>query len=232
MTDANDIFSPIKTTSLAGQVEQRIRDYFTEHKLKIGDPIPKEVDLAAALGVSRNVVREALSHLKMLGLIQSKKRRGSVIAEPDLLGTMKKVLDPSFLGPENLQDLFELRIILEMGIAELLFLRCTKNDLVNLGNIAIKEKQSINDVERISWDIEFHATLYKISGNEMLHQFQRILYPVFHYVYEKLKVKKQKLRPDIATHFDLIDILRSGTSEEYRKAIYSHLTPHFDILQP
>ncbi len=232
MTDATDIFAPIVKTSLAGQVEQKIRDYFTEHKLKIGDPIPKEVDLAEALGVSRNVVREALSHLKMLGLIQAKKRRGTIIAEPDLLGTFKKVLDPLFLGPESLKDLFELRIILEIGISELLFLRINNKDLISLGNIAIKEKQSLNDIERIYWDIEFHASLYKISGNEFLQHFQRILYPVFHYVYEQLKERDQKLRPNIASHFDLIDILRNGTSEEYRKAIYSHLTPHIDILQP
>lgn len=49
-------------------VEMRLREYLKQKSLKPGDPLPKEVDLAESLGVSRNVVREALSRLRMLGM--------------------------------------------------------------------------------------------------------------------------------------------------------------------
>ena len=50
--------------TLVDQVEDRLLNYFKENNLQIGDPIPNEMDLAASLGVARNVLREALSRLK------------------------------------------------------------------------------------------------------------------------------------------------------------------------
>ena len=71
---------PIVSTTMADQVEERLREYITNKAFKPGDAIPKEIELAEALGVSRNVVREALSRLRMLGMIETKKRRGMVLA--------------------------------------------------------------------------------------------------------------------------------------------------------
>ncbi|MCK7555515.1 winged helix-turn-helix domain-containing protein [Chitinophaga sedimenti] len=65
---------PISSKSMAEQVEQSLREYFAREAFKPGDPLPTELELAAALGVSRNVVREALSRFKMLGIIESKRR--------------------------------------------------------------------------------------------------------------------------------------------------------------
>ena len=60
----------IVQTTMADVVELRLRDYLREKSFKPGDPLPKEMDLAESLGVSRNVVREALSRLRMLGMVE------------------------------------------------------------------------------------------------------------------------------------------------------------------
>ena len=56
-----------QAVTLVDQVEDSLLNYFREHDLRIGDSIPNELDLAAALGVARSVLREALSRLKMMG---------------------------------------------------------------------------------------------------------------------------------------------------------------------
>lgn len=82
-----DTLRIVKTNmTLVDQVEDRLLNYFKENNLQIGDPIPNEMDLAASLGVARNVLREALSRLKMIGMIESRPRRGMVLREPSLLG--------------------------------------------------------------------------------------------------------------------------------------------------
>lgn len=53
-----------QAVTLVDQVEDSLLNYFREHDLRIGDSIPNELDLAAALGVARSVLREALSRLK------------------------------------------------------------------------------------------------------------------------------------------------------------------------
>jgi len=59
----------IDTSSLVDKVEDSIVELLQERKLSVGDVIPKEVELAQALGVSRTVIREALARLRMRGLI-------------------------------------------------------------------------------------------------------------------------------------------------------------------
>ena len=60
----------INQTTLIDQVEDSLLTYFKKNDLGRGDSIPNENSLAAELGVARSVVREALSRLKMMGLIQ------------------------------------------------------------------------------------------------------------------------------------------------------------------
>jgi GntR family transcriptional regulator, transcriptional repressor for pyruvate dehydrogenase complex len=58
----------IDTSSLVDKVEKKLVDILQQKKLKVGDSIPKELELAETLGVSRTVVREALLRLRMMGL--------------------------------------------------------------------------------------------------------------------------------------------------------------------
>jgi GntR family transcriptional repressor for pyruvate dehydrogenase complex len=129
----------ISTDTMADIVELRLREFFKKKSFKPGDSLPKEMALVAALGVSRNVVREALSRLRMLGMIETRKKRGMILARPDILGTFERVLDPLIIDDHILQDLFELRLVLEMGLADLLFLRKTDKDIAELEKIAEDE---------------------------------------------------------------------------------------------
>lgn len=69
-------FSAIDTRSLVDKVESNLVELLKQRKLKVGDSIPKEIELAETLGVSRTVIREALLRLRTMGLIESKKKRG------------------------------------------------------------------------------------------------------------------------------------------------------------
>src|SRR5579872_6131176 len=113
----------IDTRSLVDKVEDNLVELLQQRKLKIGDSIPKEIELAESLGVSRTVVREALSRLRMMGLIESKKKKGAVLTSPDLFGIMSKSMNPHILDQDTLKEMFEIRLVLEIGMADLIFNR-------------------------------------------------------------------------------------------------------------
>ena len=102
-----------QTITLVDQVEDRLLNYLKEKDIRTGDSIPNELELAAALGVARSVLREALSRLKMMGMIETRTRRGMILTEPTILGGMKRVVDPRILGEEALFDILGFRIALE-----------------------------------------------------------------------------------------------------------------------
>lgn len=222
----NNDLQKINTPTMADIVEVRLIEFLKKKAFQPGDALPKELEMAEALGVSRNVVREGLSRLKMLGLIESRKKRGMVFVRPDILGSFEKILDPIIMDDTTLKDIFELRLVLEMGLGELLYLKKTDKDIKELEKIA--KTQDIEDnTFRIKQEIAFHGKLYEITGNETLKRFQIMLLPIFGYV----TAMEDKPIHGKTSHLDLVEILKQGTKDDFNKGMLEHLAPHFDRLK-
>lgn len=226
INDLSKNLGRVKSKTMADDVEVKLRQYLKKMSFKPGDPLPTETDLAEALGVSRNVVREALSRLRMLGMIETRKRKGMVLASPDILQAFERVLDPLIIDDTTLSDIFELRLVLEMGLADLLYARMTAEDIDELEKIANSE---INKDKSflVKNEIAFHGKLYEMTGNGTLKRFQIMLLPIFAYVITLVN-KPYSGKVD---HRGLVDILRNGTKEDFKKGMYEHLKPHFDRLK-
>lgn len=217
---------PLGALSMTDRVENILRQYFTDNKFKPGDALPNEIEIARQLNVSRNVVREALSRLRMLGMIEARPRRGMVMAQPDLLAGLEKVMNPLILSIDNLKDIFEMRLILEMGIAEFLFARKTKKDIAEL-EILVENQHDPYSPSKDE-EVAFHSKLYEMTGNETLARFQTLLMPVFEYVFSEYYDRGNHVQiPEPVIHRDLVEILKNGNADEFRKAMYTHLLPYY-----
>jgi GntR family transcriptional repressor for pyruvate dehydrogenase complex len=223
-----DNFKGLDTSSLVDKVEASLVELLQQQKLKIGDSIPKEIELAEMLGVSRTVVREALLRLRMMGLIESKKKKGAVITSPDIFGIMSKSMNPHILDQETLKEIFEIRLVLEIGMADLLYHRITKEDIRQLNHIVGNEPPAAQyHLFNIEHEIAFHGKLYEITGNNTMKKFQKMLLPVFDYVHNSGLLKKQPMLKTFVSHKNLVDILEHGTPEEFRVGMRNHLENHF-----
>lgn len=224
-------FKSVDTSSLVDKVEAKLVQLLKDRKLKVGDSIPKEIELAESLGVSRTVIREALLRLRVMGLIESKKKKGAVITSPDIFGIIGKSMSPHILDQDTLRDMFELRLILEIGMADFIFQRITSEDLAELKKIVGKEPDATQDyLFNIDHEIAFHGKLYEITGNETLRKFQRMLLPVFDYVHHSGLLKKQITNKRFVSHRGLVEIIENGSPEMFRNAMRNHLENHFSRL--
>lgn len=221
----------VDTSSLVDKVEANLVELLQEKKLKVGDSIPKEIELAETLGVSRTVIREALLRLRMMGLIESKKKKGAVITSPDLFGIMSKSMNPHVLDQDTLKEIFEIRLVLEIGMADLIFQRVKKEDIAELRKIVSNEPPATQyHLFNIEHEIAFHGKLYEITGNNTMKKFQKMLLPVFDYVHNSGLLKKQPLLKTFVSHKGLVDIIENGSPELFRNAMRSHLENHFARL--
>ena len=207
----------INQTTLIDQVEDSLLTYFKKNDLRRGDSIPNENNLAAELGVARSVVREALSRLKMMGLIHARPRKGMVLTEPSILGGMKTIL-----------DLLDFRIALEIGISSDIFRKITPKDIEELSEIVKMGIVFENNEYALISESAFHTKLYKITGNKIISEFQEIIHPILVYVKEKFKDYLKPINIEmsksgkIATHADLLDFIKKGDEKGYRDAIERH----------
>jgi GntR family transcriptional repressor for pyruvate dehydrogenase complex len=217
--------------TLVDKAETSILEFFNEQHYKAGDVIPKEMELAANLGVSRTVVREAVSRLKMRGLLDTRKKRGTIITNPDLLSLLEKNLYPGILDDKTLRDIFELRMVLEIGMGDLLFERVTQRDIDELYKIVESEPSNTEEtIFDINQEVRFHGKLYEITGNETLKRFQQMLLPVFEYVHKSGILRKQVVHKRFVSHRGLVDVIQHGTPETFRNAMRNHFENHFQRI--
>lgn len=221
----------IDTSSLVDKVEMNLIDYFSKKELQPGDSIPKELELAEIMGVSRTVIRETLTRLKTMGLIESKKHIGTIIKSPDLSSIMQKSMIPRILDEGTLKDIFELRLTIEVGMADLVVTRATDKDIEELFSIVKNEvSPSENTLFDVDYEILFHSKLYDITGNQTLKSFQKMLLPVFSYVYTSGLINKTIADKKYVSHKELVEVLRLRDADMFRTAMRKHLENHFKRL--
>lgn len=218
----------IDNSSMVDKVEISLLDFFAKKELKVGDSIPKELELAEILGVSRTVVRETLTRLRTMGLIETRKKKGTVIKSPDITLILQKSIIPHILDDSTLRDIFEMRLALEVGMSDFVVSRATDDDIKELYEIVKDEltpdADSLFDVD---YEIRFHGKLYEITGNSTLKEFQKLLLPVYNYIYASglLSLKTSKKR--FTSHLQLVEVLATRDTEKFRAGMRNHLENHF-----
>ncbi len=121
---------------LIDRATEAIKDYIIANGLQSGDRLPTEQELAQRLGVSRNVIRQALASLEAVGIVRTEHGRGSFVAE---FGAANRVLQhlAFWLDIDHLdqQSYLETRRIFDAGVLELAMERATDGDLDRLAGI-------------------------------------------------------------------------------------------------
>ena len=188
------------------------------------------------MGISRNVVREAMSRLRMLGLIQSRTKRGIVITEPPLLNGFKKILDPQLLSTATIKEMMGIRIALEIGITDFIFTNITRKDIAELEKIVSRQQAiGLNNLS-VEDEMLFHTKIYEIAGNDFILQFNEIMHPVFVFAKQNYESHfqpiNQKLNEQgkIVRHADLLQLIKDKNKGGYHNAMKAHLQPYWEFL--
>ncbi len=210
----------LKSTTLADGVEDSLLDYIRRSRLEPGDPLPKEEELSQRLNVSRHIVREGISRLKTLGLIESRKRKGMILTRPNAFAGVSKLAEARLFTGAECRQMMGIRVVMELGMAEFIYDRKTPTLLAELRKYAGTKLYCRNLQE----EIDFHTRLFAIGGNEMANQFQQTLTAAFR------QSDKSRFRPNAPTptHKEICDTLENGTKEQFRKILRAHFTPYID----
>ncbi len=233
MTQENlvETIGTIDRSSLVDKVELNLIEFFVNKNLKPGDSLPKELELSDSLNVSRTVIREALLRLRLMGLIDSRKKRGAILTSPDLVSILERSMNPKILDNATLKEIFEMRLALEVGMGDFIMERVTPQDIEELKIIVDAEPQAAErHIFEIEHEIKFHGKLYEITGNKTMKKFQKLLLPVFDYVHKSGILSKPPSDKKFVSHKGLVDIIEHGSAEMLRNGMRNHLENHFARL--
>ncbi len=155
------------------EICERIRDQLAAGKLRPGDKLPAERELAQQLGVSRSALREALRSLEIAGVIQLRKgvKGGAFVQSGDPASLTRVMQDLVHLGAISLADLTEARLLIQSGIVRLACERATEEDIAAIGhNIDTLEEATRlgRHDERRAAITAFYRLLALATRNEIL----------------------------------------------------------------
>jgi GntR family transcriptional repressor for pyruvate dehydrogenase complex len=230
-------FSESKPNSLVDQIENYIIEYIKINNLRAGDTLPKELDLAQKFGVARGVLREALSRLKMLGIIESRTNRGIVIAEPNLFIGLEKVAYPNLISDDTLLSLLEFRIALEIGMCESLCENVTDKDIDELADLVKLGGILENNEYELHTELHFHFKLYSITKNKLIIDFQKIIRPLIIFVKDKFEDYFKPINIELSknnqviTHQDILTALKTKNYMELRAAMEGHFAVYREFIR-
>lgn len=163
---------PRRKTIVEVIAEELIR-YIASNGLKGGDRLPSERQFVDMLGATRLPLREALSVLKGLGIIEARHGKGVFVKQLDLAGIFG-MLSPLLRSQADidLRQLFEARFYLEGSVAELAAANCSEEDLQALEASVEGMRASVtNRPAYMRYDTTFHQELARSTGNPIFHVF-------------------------------------------------------------
>ena len=147
----------------------RIKQMIVTGELRPGDRLPREADLAARLGLSRNSLREAVKALALIRVLEVRQGDGTYVTSLDpalLMETMGFVLD--LHQDASVLEFFEVRRILEPAAAARAALRMPDEDIAALHKLLDDLGPQPSVEELLASDGEFHKVIAIGSGNRAL----------------------------------------------------------------
>jgi DNA-binding FadR family transcriptional regulator len=167
--DVDDAFAIIERRSVTAEAIAQIRELIASGALKPGQKLPTERVLSERMGLSRPLVREAISALVTLGVLEKRHGSGTYVTSlsSELLAhPFVFILD---VNRAALRELFEVRLLLEVGAAEAAARTIDRAALDQLDELLHTLRTSFDDPERfLEADTAFHRILHKASGNAIL----------------------------------------------------------------
>lgn len=219
---ADQSLRPIRRSALYEEVVDRLREFIDVHELKPGDRLMPERELAEQLGVSRTSVRQALTALRVLGMVDVRPGDGVyLVRTEDLIPSLAlEVLESEADHPM----IWEVREAVETQAARLAAQRRSEEDLEAMEAALEAMEESVSaGGEGILGDRRFHESILRAAHNPLLQRlFGQLADAIDKTSQGSLSLKGQ---PPISleAHRRILDAVRSGDPDDAAERMRDHL---------
>lgn len=227
-------FQRIATKRKSVHVAEQIMEAIRGDAFRVGNRLPPERAIAEQMGVSRPSVREALSALQLVGVLESRPGDGTyVVKAPDRRQAAISLLEQE----ESPVEALEARRVLERGIALLAAARATPEGLGRLERAlaALRDAAVARDYEAFTAaNGPFHLAIVRMAGNDLL---ERAVRPLIEVMQRQLaqEMRRREYARDAASFFDAM----YGVHAEIRDAVRNRdgarageaMDRHFDLIE-
>ena len=199
------MLEPIRIEKLYNVIMRRITEFIKEQNLELGDRLPPERELAAALSVSRASVRQAIIALAAQGIITMRHGDGNYISDYNSDNHTLELFSHFLAGTQiNPNEILEVRIMLECEAARLCALRADEKqmallqDLLERNRIRNGKEDTLNNMNK-----DLHNAIAAGAGNSALLRIMDVVWDIMgSNMWPLLKKESNNRKKQIELHLD------------------------------
>jgi GntR family transcriptional repressor for pyruvate dehydrogenase complex len=207
----------------------RLCEMIREGRLRSGERLPSERDLAEQLQVGRSTVREALRVLEVSGIVALRHGSGAYLRdlrEHDVISPLALLLDASGDG-DMVGELWEVRIMFEPPLAARAALRATDEEIATLDQLVIDHEPLFAAPDTLevclAADREFHVRIAQASRNQVAVRVVQLLKQVLHESRRHFSASGERRWQAYESHRDIMRAIREREPHAAYDSMLRHL---------
>ena len=221
---ANTLTRNYPSAGIHGRVVHELGQEIGGGILKPGDRLPGDAELTERFEASRTAIREALKVLSSKGLIEARQRAGTFVRpreewdllDPDILSW----LSPESVGEGLLEDLMEMREVVEPVAARFAADRATSEDLARIEEAYLSMEESVNNVQSFyEADRDFHLAVLGSCRNQFIDRMSGIVGTILDLTFRMQSEVDLDLSKGLPAHLEVLTRIRAGDRRGAEKAM-------------
>lgn len=238
MVDMSSGWEPVQKIRTYEQVMAQIEARILDGRLKAGDRLPSERELAQSLGVSRPSLRETLRVLEALGLVDIRRGGGpdggTVLERGPGNGLVNLLKLEIALAHFSWQEVLETRVTLESWSVKEAAYRATEHDHRDLAGILDEmEDDAIDSAEFNRLDAAFHVRIAESTGNRLTAHFMGSLRSAIHQQMIQMYAELADWKSTAATvrreHRDILAAIVQRDADLAVDLVRRHIADFYDL---
>ena len=211
---------------MARQIERLILK-----KLKPGDKLPSERELAEMLGVSRSSIRDAIRGLELAGLVEPRQGAGTIVREISTGSVVNPFANALERKKELVGELLDFRKMLEPPLAARAATHASVEEISEMEEILRRqeEKQRAGEAA-VAEDTEFHYSVAMASDNSVVIKVLDILMDLLRDTRERSLQVEGRGQKSLAGHRRILAAIRSHDAEAAKAAMRRHIEDVEEIV--
>ena len=223
-------FETVRKNKVYEEVARQIERLILK-KLKPGDKLPSERELAEALDVSRSSIRDAIRGLELMGLVEPRQGAGTIVREVStdtLVNPFASILKhkQALVG-----ELLDFRKMLEPPLAARAATHASPDEISEMEEILQRQEKRLSRGETtIAEDAEFHYSVALASGNSVVLKVLDILMDLLRDSRERSLQVEGRPQKSLAGHRRILAAIKRHDAEAAKAAMRRHIEDVEEIV--
>ena len=212
------------------EVARRLEQFIVE-RMKPGDMLPPERELAESFRVSRSSIRDAIRRLELVGMVEPRQGVGTMVRELSTDNLVNPLTTVLVQKRKHVVELLDVRKMLEPPLASRAASHASASDIAELEDILRRQDEKVRRSEAaIDEDSEFHYTIAMASDNSVVLKVLDVLMELLRETRERLLQVEGRPQKSLAGHRRILSAIKRHDALAAELAMRRHIEEVSEIV--